>query len=298
MIAAPRFQHVSTGGLALVVHGLFVLALMVSLSWKNLPHLPVEADLWAALPEPMPLEPQEVLPEEPPPEPVAPPQLPQPTEADIALKKAEQEKKRKEEELRRQEETRKLEEARQLEEKKRAEEKQRELEKVREKEKAEKARLESEARENAERERVEKLKRELERRRVQEDMARQAQAELEAEEAQVRALQARAVERRTRIVEDFQDRIKSKVYSYLRLPPRITGNPEAVFKVILFANGEVREATLVKSSGNPAYDVEVERAILKASPLPLPNEKDAAAEFRGGINMKFRPYPNGGGTGH
>ena len=57
----------------------------------------------------------------------------------------------------------------------------------------------------------------------------------------------------------------------------------------LLPNGEVRHAVLVKSSGQTAYDVEVERAILKASPLPLPNEKEAAAVFRGGLVLKFRP---------
>jgi colicin import membrane protein len=51
----------------------------------------------------------------------------------------------------------------------------------------------------------------------------------------------------------------------------------------------------VKSSGQPAYDSEVERAILKASPLPLPGEKEAAAVFREGLTLKFRPLENGGG---
>ncbi len=89
MIAVPRFQHVSSGGLALAIHGLFLLALVVSMSWKNMPHLPVQADLWAALPEPAPLEPEPLPASEPAPAP--PPEAkPPPREADIALKKAEQ----------------------------------------------------------------------------------------------------------------------------------------------------------------------------------------------------------------
>lgn len=284
MITAPRHQHFSSGGLALVVHGLFVLALVVSMSWKNQPHLPVEADLWAALPEPLPPEPEPVLEEQeslsdpaPPPPPVAQPQpQPQPSEAEIALKKAEQEKKRQaEEELRKQEEARKLEEKRQAEEK---------------------ARLEQE--ELAEKERIEQIKlKEQKRRQMEEEMSRQAQADLEREEAQMRALQEQAVraERRDRLVEDFKRRIQARIQSYVRLPQRIAGNPEAVFQVNLFANGEVRSVSLVKSSGHAAYDVEVERAILKASPLPLPNEKEAAAVFRGGLVLKFRPFDGGPG---
>lgn len=266
MITAPRFQHVSSGGLALAIHGLFMVALVVSMSWKNLPHLPVEADLWAALPEPPPVEPEPLHDPEPaPPQvPVAPVAKPQPTEADIALKKAEQEKKRlAEEELRKQEEARKLEEKRLAEEKVR----------------------QAQA-EQAEKERIEQIKKkEQERRLVEQEMARQAQAELERE---ARAMQEQAA-RRDRVIDDFKHRIQVKVQSYVRLPQRITGNPEAVFQVTLFANGEVRDVSLVKSSGQPAYDVEVERAILKASPLPLPNEKDAAAVFRSGLMLKFRP---------
>jgi colicin import membrane protein len=81
----------------------------------------------------------------------------------------------------------------------------------------------------------------------------------------------------------------------VRLPHRLTGNPEAVFQVTLLPNGEVVRVTLVKSSGQPAYDSEVERAILKASPLPLPPEKDAAAVFRDGLTLKFRPFQDGDG---
>jgi len=271
VITAPRYQHFSSSGLAVVVHGLFLAALVLSMSWKNLPQLPVEAELWAALPEPLMSEPEpepqtisepaQVLPP-----PVAPPA---PREADIALRKAEQEKleqkRQAEAELHKQAEARKLEEQRQAEEK---------------------TRLERE--EQAERARIEQIKRELARRQMEQEIARQMQADLENEADQMRAQQEQAL-RRDRLVDDFKRRIQAKVQSYVRLPQNISGNPEAVFQVTLLPNGEVRHAVLVKSSGQTAYDVEVERAILKASPLPLPNEKEAAAVFRGGLVLKFRP---------
>lgn len=284
MIAASRFQHVSSSGLAVVVHGFFLLALVLSVSWKNQPHLPVEADLWVALPEPGPAAPAELpLPL---PEPESAPVPPGPAEADIALRKAEQEKLRREEELRLEDAARKEDEARQQEAKRQAEQQAR-------------LRQEQEAlaqAERAEQARIEKIKQVMQQQQMEQDLARQAQAEMDAEAAQVRALQARAA-RQARVVEDFRQRIQAKVLSYVRLPQRLNGNPEAVFQVNLFANGEVRSVRLVQSSGQPAYDEEVERAILKASPLPLPNEKEAAAAFRGGITMKFRPYPNGGSGG-
>jgi len=289
MIIAPRFQHFSSGGLALGIHALFFVGLVLSMSWKNLPTLPVEAELWADFPPPQPI--LEPMPEPEMPQ-VAPDVLPPPqpapaTEADIALRQAEEEKVRQETERRRQEEAKALEEARQLEAKRAAEEA------VRVREEAQRA--EAEAAEKVEKARIDKLKQELARRQVEQDMARQAQAELAAEAPQMRALQAQAV-RRDRVVQDFRQKIQAKVLSYVRLPQRLSGNPEAIFLVTLFANGEVREARLVQSSGQPSYDDEVERAILKASPLPLPNEKEAAAAFRGGLTMKFRPYPDAPGN--
>jgi len=44
--------------------------------------------------------------------------------------------------------------------------------------------------------------------------------------------------------------------------------------------------TLAKSSGNRAYDEAVERAILKSSPLPKP---DQAEVFQRQLSLKFRP---------
>lgn len=293
MTAVGRLQHYSSGGLALLVHGLFFAALMFGVSWKNPPMLPVEADLWAALPpmpapmpEPEPLPAAEPLPPPPPP----PVQAARPSEADIALQKAEQ---KKQEALRREEEKRleqkREEEVRQAEIKRQAEAKRQEEERVRaEHERAERERVETA--------RVEKERRDQARRQVEQELARQMQDELDAEAAQLRAFQDRArAGRQARVVKDFELRIQAKIQSYVRLPQKLAGNPEAVFQVALLPNGEVLRVTLVKSSGQPIYDAEVERAILKASPLPLPAEKDAAAVFRDGLTLKFRPFNAGGG---
>lgn len=278
MTEIGRLRHVSSGGLALLVHGLFFAALMFGVSWKNPPLIPVQADLWTDLPEPPP-----ALPEPPPlPAPEPPPPLEQarPSKAEIALEKAE---KKKQEIARRLEEQR-LEEAR-LEEMRRQAEQKRQAE--------EQARVE---RERQERERQDRERREQTRRQVEQDLARQMQEDLDAEAAQLRAYQERAkAGRQARLIADFKARIQGKIQSYVRLPPKLVGNPEAVFQVSLLPNGEVLRVTLVKSSGQPAYDSEVERAILKASPLPLPGEKEAAAVFREGLTLKFRPLENGGG---
>jgi colicin import membrane protein len=45
---------------------------------------------------------------------------------------------------------------------------------------------------------------------------------------------------------------------------------------------------MVRSSGHGAYDAAVERAIMKSSPLPLPEDRSLFDRFRE-FNLKFRP---------
>jgi colicin import membrane protein len=44
---------------------------------------------------------------------------------------------------------------------------------------------------------------------------------------------------------------------------------------------------IVKSSGNPALDGAVERAIIKSSPLPLPDDRSL---FQRELNLKYWPF--------
>lgn len=285
MVNAPSLQHVSSGGLALGMHALLGVVLVLSLSWRNTPVLPVEAELWASLPEMVPMEPR---PPEPEPEPVPEAPAPatataEPAPAEIALKAREEAKKqadaqREAERLKAEAlKAEALKEARLKEEQLKAE-------------RAEQQRLaEEEARLKAEREeqaRVEGIKRDLERQRVEREMARQARLELDREARRLRVAENLQV---TRVVDDFRQRIQSRIQSYVKLPQGLTGNPEAEFEVRLYPNGEVRSVTRRKSSGVEAYDLEIERAILRASPLPLPADRRAAAAFRDGLMLKFRP---------
>jgi len=86
---------------------------------------------------------------------------------------------------------------------------------------------------------------------------------------------------------EYIARITAKVKSNWLLPPDIKGNPEAVFSVVQLPTGEVLSARIVKSSGNPAYDMAVERAILKSSPLPQPASRELFARE---LTLTFRPF--------
>lgn len=278
MILAQRMQHLSSGGLALLVHGLLLFGLMVGVSWKNPPHLPIEADIWTELPAlPQPISPPpEFAPQPetlPPPEPVPV----KSGQAEIALEKAE--KKRLEAQLRA--------EKQQAEMQKQLENKLAEEKRAEEVRRVEADRLEKQ---QVEKERVEKEKREQSRRLIEQELARQMREELDAESSQLRAVHERAkVGKQTRVVRDFQERIRAKIRDALILPQNLKGDAEVVFQVSLLPNGEVLRVTLVRTSGQLLYDRAVEGAIFKASPLPLPSERETAAQFREGLTLKFRP---------
>jgi colicin import membrane protein len=84
----------------------------------------------------------------------------------------------------------------------------------------------------------------------------------------------------------YISKLKAAIRSNIVLPPDIAGNPEAIFDVVQLPTGEVMSVKLRKSSGHKAYDAAVERAILKASPLPRP---DRPEQFQRSLEIKFRP---------
>lgn len=84
----------------------------------------------------------------------------------------------------------------------------------------------------------------------------------------------------------YIDQIRAKVRGNIVVPPGVQGNPEAVFIVDQLPTGEVVNVRLVQSSGNPALDAALERAIRRFSPLPLPEDKRL---FERTLTLKLRP---------
>lgn len=96
-------------------------------------------------------------------------------------------------------------------------------------------------------------------------------------------------EERQKEIEYWTVRIRAKIEWRVVVPPNMQGNPEARFEVVLLPGGEVLSATLRKSSGVPAYDAAVERAIMAAQPLPVPSERNLFQENFRELHLKFRP---------
>jgi colicin import membrane protein len=87
-------------------------------------------------------------------------------------------------------------------------------------------------------------------------------------------------------IDRYKNAIRAKVRGNLLVPPSVSGNPEATFEVDQLPSGEVLNVRLKRSSGIPALDDAIERAIRRSSPLPLPSERSL---FQRTLELKFRP---------
>jgi colicin import membrane protein len=273
---SPRERKISRG-LAIGMHVAILVLLIFGVSWQRRHTEPAAVvDLWSSMappkqeapaPKPAPAPKVEARPE------VKPPPPPKPEvkaipKADIALKeKLEKERKAKEQhelEKKKQQEIdrRKDEEAKKL----KAQQQQQQVElkkKDEEKKKLEKERVAQEA---------EAKKLAAEKQALADKLAKQAAS-----------AQAGEIDKYRRLI---QDRVRRNIVE----PPNLQGNPEVEFEVRLLPGGDVLETSLKlrRSSGNPAYDQAVERAILKSSPLPLPSDPAMFNTFRD-LNLKIKP---------
>lgn len=101
---------------------------------------------------------------------------------------------------------------------------------------------------------------------------------------------AQAVAARSKALATYSDRIRAKIRGNIVLPPDLRGNPSAIFEVVQLPSGEVISARLLKPSGHAGYDGAVERAILKSSPLPRPDDPSL---FERSLRLTFCPLEDG-----
>lgn len=257
------------GALALGVHALFVLLLVFGVSWQTEHPAPVMVDLWQALPAaappsravtpPEPVKPASEPKPAPAPKPVAE-EPPPPKAPDIALEKKRAETER----------LKKLKAIQVAEEQARAEADA--LKKTRDKQQAE--------------QKKQALLRQMEADELKQSMAN----ETAANAVRVTKLaEAQAAGARQAALLKYGDMIIAKVRGNARLPDNLKGNPKVHFLVKLLPTGEVVSVRMTQSSGNPAYDEAVERAIYKSSPLPLPSDREARAAFVPELSYVHRP---------
>jgi colicin import membrane protein len=111
------------------------------------------------------------------------------------------------------------------------------------------------------------------------------QERIRAEQARVRAEVSMATNVQ---VERYLDMIRSKIRRKMKMVADVPESAEAVFKITLLPDGTVMDVQLNKSSGYPAFDNAVERAIRLADPLPMPTDVTLQMKFRD-LKLSYRP---------
>ena len=190
-------------------------------------------------------------------------------------KKAEQDKKRKAEAERtkkaEQEKKRKVEAERT---KKAEQEKKRKAEADRTK------KAEQEKKRKAEVERKKKAEQEK-KRKAEAESKKKAEAEAARRKEAEQALQAQLAEEQAQhALSEYIPHIQAKIQRNWLRPPGSSAGLSCMILVKLIPGGEVVDAKVVRSSGDPLFDRSVETAVLKASPLPLPQDTAMFKHFR------------------
>jgi colicin import membrane protein len=266
--------------MAVLVHVVLIVALAFGVSWRSSEPAGIEAELLAAVPQaaaPKVEAPPKVEqpPPQPKPEPPPPPKAvepPKPSEAEIALEKARQERLKQEQEEQRRERER---EAEELKKKQAAE---REAQRKREEEEKEK-RLAKE--------------RELEEQRLAKQRAAEEARLARQREENLRQMLAQAggtggtgsAARSAGPSAGYAGRIVARVKPNIVFGDEVAGNPAALVEVRAAADGTITSRRLVRSSGIKAWDDAVLRAIDRTETLP----KDIDGRVPPTIEIEFRP---------
>jgi colicin import membrane protein len=284
-------------GLALLVHLLLMVALTAGIQWNQDNSLSVEAELWAAVP--MAVAPKLVEaepPPHPPPPPPAPKEMvkppPEPTsnvDADIALAKR---KKQLEEDKKKQETL----EAERLKKEllKKEEEKKAKLKEKEQKELKDKALKEKELKEK------EKKEKERKEKELKDKEAKPSPADTKKLEAMRQENMKRiagmagatgdenatgTAQRSAGPSDSYGGRIRGRIKPNITFTENIASNAPAEVEVRCAPDGTIVGKKLIKSSGNPAWDNAVLKAIDKTEILP----RDIDGRIHSPLVISFRP---------
>lgn len=244
--------------LALATHGALVAALALATQWRTDTPAVVAAELWASVPEsaaPPPAPAPEPAPPPPPPAPAPAPAAEPPPKVDIATERAKAEREKAERE--------------------RAE-------------RAERERTERAEREKAERERREK-QREAEaaaaREQARQDQIRRMLAQAGAGNPDAPPTATGTGTRDAAPSAAYSARLAALIRNQTVFSGEVPGNPAAEVEVRTAAGGTIIARRLVKTSGHPAWDEAVLRAIDRVGKLP----PDTDGRVPSTLIVAFRP---------
>ncbi len=270
----PKSLRITAAALAFGVHALFVVLMLLSVNWKTQDAGPVAVEMWspaemAPLPQPdmqPPAPVKQVSTAVPPPAPQAVP----PAQPDIALAQQREQQEKLKRKVQEKLVQAKLVQAK-LAQEKLVQERLAQQAQIRQAQLAQ--------------QKIAAGKRKVA---LQKLMAQQTASELSSQSERALNTANQFSRQQAGMMQEFKDKIKAKIRGRIILPEGLQGNPEAIFIVTVLPSGEVVQVSLQHSSGQPVYDDAVRRAILKASPLPMPPDAVLAGQFRE-LNLHFSP---------
>ena len=205
-----------------------------------------------------------------------------------ARRAAEQKKKQAEQQRREQEAARKLAEQKKREQALALKEKAAAEQRAKEKAAAEQRAKEKAAQEKVAQEKAAQQRAEQQRQQEQalaEQLAREQAAQKQKEQQEAR----RQAERAAVLEADFIEQIRARVSSLWRYPPSVRPDQEVEVRIQLVPTGEVIQVQVSRSSGSAALDRSVEQAVMRASPLPVPDDIRLFEQRFRNLTLKFRP---------
>ena len=101
-----------------------------------------------------------------------------------------------------------------------------------------------------------------------------------AKQAEANRVRAENIKIANKAAADAKALIKRKVTQNWNPPSTVANKLSCKIKVTLIPSGDVMSVTVLKSSGDPLFDASVERAVHKASPLPVPKDPQVFKQFR------------------
>ncbi|MDD3266503.1 MAG: TonB C-terminal domain-containing protein [Burkholderiales bacterium] len=90
------------------------------------------------------------------------------------------------------------------------------------------------------------------------------------------------------LIGNYADQVINAVRPFVVLPDNLNANAKAIIKVELYPNLHVKSATLIKSSGNPQYDKNVQDAIMRVKIFPSLPDGTKFVDYRI-LKLTFRP---------
>lgn len=133
----------------------------------------------------------------------------------------------------------------------------------------------------------------LKKRKQAEQEAKQRQQAAAAKNKALLAKQALAAKARAKANKHAtiaaQTAIQQKVIKRWIKPPLFTEGMSCTIRVRLLSSGDVMSVTVLRSSGNSIFDRSAENAVRKASPLPVPKDKDLFTKKFRLFTFLFKP---------